>query len=71
MTLWVRRLADAVGLVNSRRFSVPWRRVEADIGSELPRDHKEFVEYFGPGNFDDYLWVHVPGVEAPWLELRH
>jgi hypothetical protein len=29
------------------------------------------VEFFGPGDFDEYLTVFVPGIAAPWAELRH
>ncbi|MFI8087977.1 hypothetical protein ACIF9R_06620 [Streptomyces sp. NPDC086080] len=40
-----------------------WERADAAVGTRLPTDYKEYVRWFGPGDFDAYLIVCVPGVE--------
>lgn len=35
----------------------------------LPADYKEYVHWFGPGDFDEYLIICVPGVENSTTEL--
>ena len=37
-----------------------WPRVEAELGTALPADYKQFVEHYGTGVFDDFLWVLSP-----------
>lgn len=51
------------------RPGVDWKRVEATIGSPLPHDYKDLVETYGPGVFDDFVWVLHPEVENPTLNL--
>lgn len=68
---WVPVLAAEVGLATPRAYTVPWERVERELGLVLPTDYKEFVYWFGPGNFDDFLFVAVPGIANPHLELAH
>ena len=36
-----------------------WSAVEQTLGS-LPTDYKEFVERFGSGTIDDFLWIMNP-----------
>ncbi|MGW7401537.1 SMI1/KNR4 family protein [Streptomyces cyaneofuscatus] len=43
--------------------------METEIGTRLPADYKEYVNWFGPGGFDEYLVVCVPGVENSNTEL--
>ncbi len=63
------QLAHDAGLERPRRFAVDWARAEAEIGTALPADYKEFVYWFGPGTFDDYLHVCVPGIANGNVEL--
>ncbi|MFI1422780.1 hypothetical protein ACH4VX_33400 [Streptomyces sp. NPDC020731] len=67
--LGIEQLAHDAGLSASRRYLVDWERAEAAIGTRLPADYKEYVHWFGPGGFDEYLIVCVPGVENSNTEL--
>ncbi|WP_405899376.1 SMI1/KNR4 family protein [Streptomyces sp. NBC_00727] len=62
-------LARAAGLAEPRRYVVDWARVEAELGTRLPADYKEYVYWFGPGNSSDYFVVCVPGVENSNVEF--
>jgi hypothetical protein len=64
-------IGQLVGLVESRGFVVPWRDIESDLGTQLPEDYKGIVEHFGPGTFEPFLNLLVPGIESPLLELRY
>lgn len=66
---WVRSLAAEVGLTAERRYTVSWARAEAEVGFQLPEDYKHLVETFGPGLFDEFVTLMVPGVENPHIEL--
>ncbi|WP_225995002.1 hypothetical protein, partial [Streptomyces arboris] len=44
-------------------------RITLEIGTRLPADYKEYVYWFGPVGFDEYLVVCVPGVENSNTEL--
>ncbi|MGW1184448.1 hypothetical protein ACWD7Y_08145 [Streptomyces drozdowiczii] len=65
----IESLARAAELTAPRRYQVDWDRAEAAVGTVLPADYKEYVYWFGPGGFDDYLIVCVPGVENSNTEL--
>lgn len=41
--------------------AVNWPAVEADLATSLPSDYKEIVDLFGPGGFDEYVDLLVPG----------
>jgi hypothetical protein len=51
--------------------TVDWLAVEAAIGSELPRDYKQFIEKYGVGSIDDFLWVYHPTTSNQNLQLQH
>ena len=56
-----------------RRVALPdWDSVEATLGVRLPSDYKWLVERYGPGSFDEFLYVFQPGspVEPFQLELQ-
>ncbi|MGW4021028.1 hypothetical protein [Streptomyces sp. NPDC005009] len=59
----------------TRGCLVGWERAEAAIGTRLPADCKEYVHWFGHGDFDEYLIICVPGVEnsntEPAVRLAH
>jgi hypothetical protein len=40
--------------------SKDWASITLKMGIELPRDYKEFVDTFGGGYIDDYLYVMEP-----------
>lgn len=65
----IEQLARDAGLTAPRRSQVDWDRAEAAVGTRLPADYREYVHWFGPGDFDEYLIVCVPGVENSNTEL--
>ena len=40
-----------------------------DAGRPLPADYVELARTYGPGSFDDFLWLLVPGAGNPNLDL--
>jgi len=53
-------------------FVGPWEEVEAELGTALPQDYKDFVRLYGRGYFMQFLGVAVPRSRNPntRLELR-
>jgi hypothetical protein len=43
-----------------RRGAEDWAAVEGGLGTPLPPDYKAFVEGYGTGAIDDFLWVFNP-----------
>ncbi|WP_328341388.1 hypothetical protein [Streptomyces violaceus] len=68
-TVSIEQLARDAGLTAPRRYEVDWARAEAAVGTRLPADYKEYVYWFGPGAFDEFLIICVPGVENSNTEL--
>ena len=67
-------LDDLVNLVpppQQARIEVDWPRIEADLGTPLPRDYKVLVETYGPGSFDDFLNVFQPVTPFLTIELAY
>ncbi|MFF1570780.1 hypothetical protein ACFVY1_46945 [Streptomyces sp. NPDC058293] len=58
---WVEKLRILTGWEPVPQPAVDWRAVEADLGTSLPSDYKEIVDLFGPGGFDEYVDLLVPG----------
>ena len=56
---------------------VDWTAVEAWLGLRLPDDYKQLADRYGPLDFGEYLWIHVPCVEqdrfdyGDWLRETH
>ncbi len=69
MNTRVQEVGMQVGLRAPRRYTVSWERVEERLDLRLPKDYKEFVYFFGPGEFDGFLIVAVPGLANPNIEL--
>lgn len=69
---WAEKLRVLTGWVPLPRPAVDWPAVEADLGTALPSDYKEIVDLFGPGGFDEYVDLLVPGAGgmdlADWAE---
>jgi len=41
-------------------FQGPWAAVEAEIGTPLPQDYKDFVRRYGSGEFLEFFRIYVP-----------
>jgi hypothetical protein len=46
-----------------------WASVEEVIGSALPSDYQMFVETYGAGSINDFLWIFTPGSSNEYLDL--
>jgi len=66
---YVEELAQLVDLAPAPRVRIDWERVEHKLGRRLPSDYKAFAERFGPGHFDEYIWVAVPRGFGPRLDF--
>ncbi|WP_437093737.1 hypothetical protein [Streptomyces sp. enrichment culture] len=55
-----RRLAGDAGLTAPRRYEVDGR-AGAAVGTRLSADCNEYVHWFGPGAFAEFLITCVPG----------
>ncbi len=59
--------------------SVPidWSAVEDWLGLRLPTDYKRLADRYGPLDFGEYVWIHVPCVQrdrfdyGEWLRATH
>lgn len=56
---------------------VDWPAVEAWLGTALPDDYKRLADAYGPVDFGEYIWIHVPCVQdkrfdyGSWLRSTH
>lgn len=41
-------------------FRGPWEPIEAELGTALPQDYKDFVGLYGAGYFMEFLGIAVP-----------
>lgn len=46
-----------------------WRELEAQLGTPLPRDHKEFNEVYGAGHLGDHVLMPLLPTSQPVLSL--
>ena len=46
-------------------FTGPWEPIEAELGTALPQDYKDFVRTYGSGYFMQFLGINVPRSENP------
>ncbi len=46
-----------------------WEPIEADLGTRLPQDYKDFVRLYGEGEFMEFLGIHVPQSWSPYVRL--
>jgi hypothetical protein len=49
--------------------SEDWPAVESRLGAALPEDYKEFIEKYGTGKINDFLWVFNPFAKNENLNL--
>jgi len=50
-------------------YDGPWEPIEAELGTGLPQDYKDFVRLYGQGDFMEFLGVHVPNSWSPYVRL--
>lgn len=46
-----------------------WKSVEEELGTRLPYDYKSYVEQYGSGRIDGFLWVYNPNSECKYTNL--
>src|SRR4051794_14994861 len=51
-------------------FLGPWEEIEAELGTALPQDYKDFVRLYGLGYFMQFLGVSVPRSQNPNTRLE-
>jgi hypothetical protein len=66
---YVEALAQIVDLAPEPKVRIDWERVEHKLGRRLPSDYKAFAERFGPGEFDESIFVAVPRGFGPRLDF--
>ena len=51
-------------------FRGPWDVIEADLGTPLPQDYKDFARLYGSGYFMEFLGVDIPNTQNPNTRLE-
>lgn len=46
-----------------------WRSIESSIGTPLPEDYKRYIETFGTGGIDGFIWIFNPLARNPNVNL--
>ena len=41
-------------------FDGDWSDIEFQLGLELPRDYRDFIKFYGLGEFMKFIWIHPP-----------
>jgi len=54
----------------SDAFTGPWEAVEAELGTSLPQDYKDFARLYGTGYFMEFLGVCIPRSPNPNMRLE-
>lgn len=54
----------------SDAFTGPWEAVEAELGTSLPQDYKDFARLYGSGYFMEFLGVCIPRSPNPNMRLE-
>jgi hypothetical protein len=50
---------------------VDWKAFEHRFGQPLPHDHKDFIDCFGQGSFNDFLHPYQPITNDKYLGLAY
>jgi hypothetical protein len=50
-------------------YSGPWEPIEAQLGTPLPNDYKDFVRLYGHGDLMGFIGIHVPASWSPYMRL--
>lgn len=64
----INTLLQLAGAVPSSRRSIEWPAVHRQLGSVLPIDYRQLIE-FGPVRVSDFLTVFAPGTKNPNADL--
>src|SRR6266508_4692572 len=54
----------------TRGGTVDWNAVQTEVGTTLPEDYKAFIDAYGLGTIDDFLWIYDPLSTSPHLQLQ-
>jgi hypothetical protein len=46
-------------------FAGPWEPIEAELGTSLPQDYKDFARIYGRGYFMEFLGINIPRSKNP------
>jgi hypothetical protein len=46
-----------------------WPQIEAQLGTSLPVDYKEFISLYGTGKIDNFLWIFNPSSQNENINL--
>lgn len=46
-------------------FEGPWEPIEAELGTSLPQDYKDFARLYGSGYFMEFLGIYIPRTTNP------
>ena len=57
--------------IELRSKDVNWSWVEEKIGTALPADYKNFVDYYGPGSVDEFIFILSPVSSNKYLNIFH
>ncbi|HEY3695176.1 SMI1/KNR4 family protein [Phenylobacterium sp.] len=52
------------------RRSVAREPIEAELGTALPQDYKDFVRIYDEGEFMEFLGIHVPACRSPHVRFE-
>lgn len=55
---------------NEAPMNGEWPESEAKLGTSLPTDYKEFINLFGTGKIDNFLWIFNPFSQNENLNLE-
>ncbi|MBW3087112.1 hypothetical protein KEM60_03342 [Austwickia sp. TVS 96-490-7B] len=69
MTFFLDRLATLIRPPSDLASKFDWIAIENQLGHKLPWDYKQIVEMYGPGVFDDFLWILQPSNVNPNIDL--
>jgi len=47
-----------------------WARVEERLGTRLPADYKAFIDAFGLGSIDSFIWIFSPFTRNQYVNLE-
>ena len=47
-----------------------WAIIEAELGTQLPQDYKDFVRLYGLGYFMEFLGINIPRCSNPNVRLE-
>lgn len=46
-----------------------WSMVETQLGYNLPNDYKSYIDHFGSGYIDRFIWIYNPFASKPSMNL--